>query len=497
MYYPRSFLKFILLGFLLVSLPLVYALGELILSLDRLATQSGEEVLQASQAGRSSRLLFEQATTLERLARQQIILEDPALLEDYGRMRQEFQQTIRQLSLLPLENPQLAALDQLREREARLYATLGAQQRTPQQVSGLAEGYASLVENAHGMQNATAQLTQRAIERLQETAAKGREKWLYLALATVGIALLFAILFAVLIARPIRQLDQAIRRMGTADFTHAIEVNGPQDLRYVGQRLEWLRSRLSELEQQQTRFLRHVSHELKTPLTAVREGAELLRDNVGGRLSPEQQDIVRIVRENTLSLQKLIEDLLTYHQTRAMEPVTLGPVALPDVIRRVLREQKLAALARMITFDAQVAPLVVTGDAEKIRTVVDNLLSNAIKYSPRSSVIELAAAAQDGFAVLDVSDAGPGIAPAERERVFDSFYSGKAPVDGKVKGSGLGLAIAREYALAQSGRIEVLDRADGRRGVRFRLWLPLAVGAGTLAADGGSARSPLAVGGHQ
>ncbi len=118
-----------------------------------------------------------------------------------------------------------------------------------------------------------------------------------------------------LIARPIRQLDQAIRQMGTADFTHAIEVNGPQDLRYLGQRLEWLRTRLHELEEQQNRFLRHVSHELKTPLTAVREGAELLRDNVGGRLAPEQQEIVRIVRENTLSLQKLIEDLLKYHQT--------------------------------------------------------------------------------------------------------------------------------------------------------------------------------------
>ena len=201
MYYPRSFLKFILLGFLLVSLPLVYALGELILSLDRLATQSGEEVLQASQAGRSSRLLFEQATTLERLARQQIILEDPALLDDYGRMRQEFQQTTGSSSLLPLENPQLAALEQLREREARLYATLVAPQRTPQQVSGLADGYASLVENAQGMLNATAQLTQRAIERLQETAAQGREKWLYLALATVGIALA---------ARdPVRRADRA------------------------------------------------------------------------------------------------------------------------------------------------------------------------------------------------------------------------------------------------------------------------------------------------
>ena len=82
MYYPRSFLKFILLSFLLVSLPLLYALAELLLSVDRLASQSREEVLQAAQAARTSRLLFEQSTTLERIVRQQLILDDPALLDD-------------------------------------------------------------------------------------------------------------------------------------------------------------------------------------------------------------------------------------------------------------------------------------------------------------------------------------------------------------------------------------------------------------------------------
>jgi two-component system sensor histidine kinase GlrK len=475
-YYPRSFLKFILLGFLLVSLPLVYALAELVLTLDRLATQSREEVLQAAQAGRSSRLLFEQATTLERLARQQIILEDPALLEDYGRMRQEFRQTTQQLALLPLEPAQASALDQLGQRESRLHRLLLTPQRGADTVTQLADGYANLVENAQGMLNATNQLTQRAVERLEETAARGREKWLYLAAATVAIALALAIIFATLISRPIRQLDQAIRTMGTADFTHAIEVNGPQDLRYVGQRLEWLRTRLRDLEEQQNRFLRHVSHELKTPLTAVREGAELLRDNVGGQLTSEQKEIVRIVRENTLSLQKLIEDLLAYHQTRAVEPATLGPVALGDVVRRVVREQKLAAIARMITFETRLAPAVVVGDTEKIRTIIDNLLSNAIKYSPRSGVIDITLVAEGARAVLDVADKGPGIVAAERERVFESFYSGKAPVGGKIKGSGLGLAIAREYALAHAGRIEVLDRADGKRGVRFRFSMPLPPG---------------------
>ena len=199
----------------------------------------------------------------------------------------------------------------------------------------------------------------------------------------------------------------------------------------------------------------------------MREGAELLRDNVGGALSPEQREIVRIVRENTLSLQKLIEDLLTYHQTRAMEPQTVGPVLLADVVRRVLKEHKLAALARMVTFDAKLRPALIVGDADKIRTIVDNLVSNAIKYSPRSASIVVALGIERDFAVLDVIDHGPGIDAEERERIFDSFYQGKPPVDGRVKGSGLGLAIAREYALAHGGRIEVLDRA------RPRAWRPL------------------------
>jgi two-component system sensor histidine kinase GlrK len=492
-YYPRSFLKFILLGFLLVSLPLMYALAEVILSLDRLATQSRQEVLQAAQAGRTSRLLSEQTTTLERIARQQLILEDPALLDDYARVRGEFRQTTTTLAQLPLEPAQHEALTKLGDTESRLHKLLLEPQRTPQSAGIIADGYAGLAESAQSMLAATNQLTERAIERLQETAAAGREKWIYLALATAAIALTLAIGFAMLIARPIRQLDLAVRQMGSADFTHAVEVDGPQDLRYLGQRLEWLRTRLHDLEQQQNRFLRHVSHELKTPLTAVREGAELLRDNVGGELTPQQHEIVRIVRENTLSLQKLIEDLLTYHQTRAIEPATLGPVALPDVVRRVVREQKLAAFARMVTFDANLAPVMVVGDTEKLRTIVDNLVSNAIKYSPRSGVIGLKLAAREGAAVLDVTDEGPGVPPSERERVFDLFYSGKPPVDGKVKGSGLGLAIAREYAIAHGGRIEVLERADGRRGARLQMTLPLAAAA-TRARSGAEAAAPVTPG---
>jgi two-component system sensor histidine kinase GlrK len=474
-YYPRSFLKFILLGFLLVSLPLLYALVELIVSLDRLGTQSQQAVLQAAQAGRASRQLYEQATTLERLVRQQLILDDPQLIDDYSRMRQDFRQTSQQLMQLPLDRAQIAQLEKMAENESALFSLLKTPQRPARAAKTLADGYAAMAEDAQSMLSATNRLTEREIEHLQQTAAEGSKTWGYLALAAGLIAMLLAITFAVLIARPIRQLDQAIRRMGSADFTHAIEVNGPQDMRYLGQRLEWLRSRLHELEEQQNRFLRHVSHELKTPLTAVREGAELLRDRVGGELSPEQREIVRIVRENTLSLQKLIEDLLNYHQTRSIEPQTLGPVALVDVVRRVVREHKLAAFARLITVEAKLVPSMIVGDGEKIRAIVDNLLSNAIKYSPRSGTIAIELRSEGDQAVLDVVDDGPGISAADRPHIFESFYQGKTAPEGRIKGSGLGLAIAREYTLAHGGHIELIDRTDGRRGSHFRLRLPLAM----------------------
>jgi two-component system sensor histidine kinase GlrK len=134
---------------------------------------------------------------------------------------------------------------------------------------------------------------------------------------------------------------------------------------------------------------------------------------------------------------------------------------------------------------------------EKVRTIVDNLVSNAVKYSPRSAPIVVSLAVDGGYAVLDVIDRGPGIDPQERERIFDSFYQGAAPVDGRVKGSGLGLAIAREYALAHGGRIEVRDRADGERGAHFRLSLPLAGSdAGAVDRHDGESAHVTAAGGR-
>ena len=186
---------------------------------------------------------------------------------------------------------------------------------------------------------------------------------------------------------------------------------------------------------------------------------------------------MRIVRENTLQLQKLIEDLLNYHQTRAMEPQTLGPVPLADVIRRVVREHKLAALARMITFEAKLKPAIVVGDAEKIRTIVDNLISNAIKYSPRSGLDRDPPRTSTATSPCSTSSTR-GRASIRRSGSASSNRSIRASLRPRAgsrdRGSVLRSRASTRWRMAAGSRCSTAP--DGKRGAHFRLWLPLADG---------------------
>ncbi|MDR0771228.1 MAG: HAMP domain-containing histidine kinase [Burkholderiales bacterium] len=452
-------------------MPLIFALIEINSALNSLAQQSREGVFNSVTVSRLSRQFLEQATTLERLARQYTVLEDRTVLDDYVRVREMLSDTRAQLMRMASGDKE-ESLRNAMEEEARLFHILQTYKSNRGDREQIINGYRGFVAHVHEVQQAAYTIAITSVDQLQITADAGRKKWQMLLWTALGVAIFLAMLLTFLIARPIRQIDQAIRQLGAADFSKEIEVQGPSDLRYLGQRLEWLRARLQTLEEQQTKFLRNLSHELKTPLTAVREGTELLRDGIGGNLKDEQREILYIVRENTLSLQRMIEDLLQYHQSRVAEPNVLLPVDLSDIVHQVVREHRLAAWARLISFEEKLLSLLVTGNAKKITTVIDNLVSNAIKYSPRLGKIQLLMSADKDCARLEVIDEGPGIPESERERVFESFYQGKPPTENHVKGSGLGLTIAREYALAHGGRVAAESRADGRSGARLILWLP-------------------------
>ena len=471
MYYPRSLTNVILACFVLSAVPLVVALAELAFGLDSLAKRSQLSVREAEAASTASRELRDVTSKIERAVRQSIVLEDASLIDGYRKLDAQLDQTLIRGQSLPLSDEERAALKKLNGQRIVLAAALKNGIPEVSERPKLAESAADLADNAAQAAAMLGRVTEREVVTLREMAAKTRENWPWFLGVAAVTALLLAVGFSILISRPLRNIDRSIRKLGRGEFNEGILIKGPRDLRSLGERLDWLRRRLLELETHQSRFLRHVSHELKTPLTAVREGSELLKDRIVGEMSPQQNDVVRIIRDNTLSLQRLIEDLLSYQQHKSAAPLKVEKIDMKAIIERVVREHRLEMLSRAISVDVRGEAITLQGDSEQLRVVLDNLVSNAIKYTPRGGKVRVIGSSDGSMAQIDVEDDGPGVALEEQERVFESFYRGDASANGKVKGSGLGLAIVREYVLAHQGHVFVVD--PGKPGGRFRVRLPL------------------------
>ena len=468
MAYPRSFLGLCLASFMLVAAPLVAALAYSAWHSERLAERSRSAVFNASQAARASRTLVNRIGSLERLA----TLGAPGVSPDLARVHASFRLVAQELLQLPLEEDQLAALKRTMAQEEGLYELLSAPRKEkggPERarVAALA---ADLADNASEVLAISTRVADREVMRLRADAESVQRQLVLLVIFSTAVALALALALTRHIARPIAQLDAAIRQLGGADFEQPIAVLGPEDLKTLGERLDWLRRRLIELEDEKNRFLRHLSHELKTPLTALREGAELLHDEVGGPLSAPQRRVVEIMKDNSVKLQRLIEELLDYqralHAAAALAPRRL---ALDTLVREVARSHELAAQAKGQKLALELERVQVNADPEKLRSIIDNLIGNAVKFTPAGGNVAVLARSSGDDAVIDVIDSGPGVPAEERDSIFDSFFRGRAKASARVEGSGLGLAIAREFVEAHGGKISVLAE---ERGAHFRVAFP-------------------------
>ncbi|MGE3540315.1 MAG: ATP-binding protein [Candidatus Tectimicrobiota bacterium] len=471
-YRPRSFLQLVLSGFALVMSPLIVAVITATIRVDRLADQSQHTVSRTVQVLQSSRTLSEQVTAMERYIRQFQALGGESLFQAYTETHEKFQQGSHNLSSIVRDPSQEQHLLALIRKEHSIFEAVQTHLRQPEGLATLTPEFTMLKEMMRAMLVENDKITDMDIEAMREEATKVQHLLGWQAIAFTLGAVVFSGLFVGLISRPIRQIDQAIQRLGAGEFTTGITITGPRDLQYLGERLNWLRSRLRELDDEKRKFLQHVSHELKTPLTALREGTALLEEGVVGQLNEAQHEIVDILDQNGVQLQKLIEDLLNFHLAQARTAsLTRQLVPLEQLIDEVLHDHKLAMRAKAITVERALVPTALWVDQEKLRIAIDNLLSNAVKYSPQAGTIHVSLTQDATRAIVDVVDTGPGIPLQDRERVFEAFYQGSTTYEGHVKGSGLGLAIAREYVTAHQGKLEIVT--EGLQGAHFRLSLPL------------------------
>jgi two-component system sensor histidine kinase GlrK len=331
----------------------------------------------------------------------------------------------------------------------------------------------SMWDAALQLSSATSEQIESGLSQLQTQTAETQKYLFWLSAGLIFLTALLVALFTYVLMRPIRQIDSAISQLGKGTFSKTILVRGPSDLVDLGRQLEWLRVRLLELAQERNRFLRHMSHELKTPLANIREGTELLMDGAVGELDSSQREVTAILRDNGIKLQSLIENLLSFSAWQARHSgLEISEFHLRPLVKSVLETHQLTLLAQRVHLDLKVQDIELRADRAKLKLILDNLLSNALKYSPRGGTIYIHASQERDVLVLDIADTGPGISKDERGAIFEAFYSGRAPTAGHLKGTGIGLSVVNEFVQAHGGSIEILD--DVFPGAHFRVRLPLA-----------------------
>ena len=228
-------------------------------------------------------------------------------------------------------------------------------------------------------------------------------------------------------------------------------------------------TRLKELDRIKSEFVSIVSHDLRTPLTAIRGYVSLLPRV--GPLTDQQQEFVSRVERSMDSIVDLIADLLDIGKIEAGVDWEMASVPLHAVVREVVDRLQANADLHQQTLSVNVPDLSpVLGNQRRLEQVVANLVSNAIKYTPDLGRIDVALHEDDGFLVLQVSDTGIGISLEDQRRIFDKFYRVESEATERIGGTGLGLSIVRAIVKKHSGRVWV--HSELGKGSTFTVLLP-------------------------
>lgn len=458
---PKTITGLVAAGCFVAALPLLAALLYAGIALEHL-TQQTEAVLDRGIAVTQLGMrLREDLVDLERGARQYLVLRDTRLAEVTERRWTDAAEAMQQLRAGPAPLPASFALgsafDEASAGWHAEFADSGAMHDAVERIHGLLPAADALIA-------ASRDETEMQMSRLRGDVRRARRQMLICALTLIPLGALLAWGFSVAVTRPVKQMFRAIAALGHGRYGPGAPVEFPRELRRLGQQIEWLRRRLMQLEEDKDRFLRQVSHELKTPLASLREGSELLREGALGELTQRQGEVAAILCDSTSELEGLIDNLLAYSEWRAGQQESQKTwFDARTLVEEVLSVHRLRLSKRELDTELDLHEERLFGLRTQMRVAFDNLITNAIKHSPSGGRIQVAVSAQHGNFELSVRDFGRGVADAEKETIFEPFVRGSETEEQGIRGTGIGLSIVRETLLAHGGSVAVEDACPGAR----------------------------------
>lgn len=489
-----SLYQWVLASFIIVTLPLVFAILYTVLEVDDYTKKSQQTLFQTVNSTASSRIILERLISMERSIRQFQVLKEPEFFISYKEYRNQFLDVLESLKNKELDKKLIERLETLRINEYDLYKDILIKARADKlsknepfinEPSINENSFKVSKSNLNTFNTLTTQakaLIAEGEKRLSTEAAtlsviaqQVQRRLVNTTLASIPFTLILCLVFVTLLTRPIKKIAKAIRNLGEVGFERPIEISGPKDLTVLGQHLEWLRHKLNSLENEKQQFIRNVSHELKTPLATLKEGADLLAENVVGELNTEQQEIVELMKLGNITIHDLIENLLEYQRSISTQvELNVTTFELKTLLWKIINEYQLPLRSKGITLKSNHGNININihADYDKLKIIISNLFSNALKFSPRNGTIGMTLYMHNNIFELKIEDQGVGIDQDLQSLIFEDYYRGDSPQEWKIKSTGLGLALVKHFLKIHKGSIRLLPPTKKYCGARFSLLFP-------------------------
>lgn len=297
--------------------------------------------------------------------------------------------------------------------------------------------------------------------------------WSMMVVLALGVAVAFFL--SGKLTRPILRLTQGAKAIGDGQLDTQIPVESSDELGFLAYEFNLMAVKLKELDQLKDDFVSSVSHELRSPLSAISGYVELLRGKPLEEIAPDKREkALGIIQESTERLTRFINDILDLAKLKAGH-VEIHPKAmhLKDLADNIagLFHPLIEKRGLELTVDVPATVPEIMADEEKVRQVITNLLSNALKFTPAGGKIRISAKNQTEFIQISVSDTGPGVPEEARDAIFERFrqVNNVKNLSGNQKGTGLGLAIAKGNVEAHGGRIWIESELGRGTIVHFTL----------------------------
>jgi len=330
-----------------------------------------------------------------------------------------------------------------------------------------------LIARIESSLDALAQERHAAVVRAQASAARLEARtWtgvLVALAAAFGLALLSSAFIALRITRSVATLSAATSAVASGSFREPLPTGGRDEIGDLARSFNQMALRLRQMDETKQEFFARISHELRSPLTSIREGAHLLRDGIPGSLNAKQVRLVDIIQQSSDRLLRLVNQLLELSRARAgLLPMTWERVDLDRLAGRVLEELRPQAQEGSVTLSRERddGDYVCMGDDERLTQVFVNLVANAIRFTPAGGAVTVRLVDLVHEVEVTVEDTGIGIPVSALGTIFDSYQQAHQ----RRGGTGLGLAIVRGLVQAHGGRVGV-ESHEGK-GSRFAVTLP-------------------------